>query len=68
VPFFFINNVDEVFRIFQYVSALSYVDGLKLFMIIESVEDCHRIQSACLQVWCSEQKFDLNGLNAANCK
>jgi hypothetical protein len=39
---FFINNVDKVFRIFQHASALGYANDLKLFMIIESVDDCHR--------------------------
>jgi hypothetical protein len=29
---FFINNVDEVFRIFQHASALSHADDLKLFI------------------------------------
>jgi hypothetical protein len=42
---FFNNNVDEVFRIFQHVSALGYTDDLKIFMTIESVDDCHRFQS-----------------------
>jgi hypothetical protein len=36
---FFINNVDEVFRMFQHVSTLGYADDLKLFMTIESVDD-----------------------------
>jgi hypothetical protein len=64
---FFINNVDEVFRIFQHVSAVGYGDDLKIFMTIESVDDCHRFQSDLdrLQEWCSGRKF---GLNAAKCK
>jgi hypothetical protein len=37
---FFIDNVDEVFRIFEFVSALGYADDLKLFMAINNVEDC----------------------------
>jgi hypothetical protein len=64
---FFINNVDEVFRIFQHVSALGYADDLKLFMIIESFDGCHRFQSDLnrLQGWCTGRKLDLN---AAKCK
>jgi hypothetical protein len=66
-PLFFINNVDEMFRIFQYVFALSYADSLKLFKTIKSVDDCHRFQSDLgrLQQWCSSRKF---GLNAEKCK
>jgi hypothetical protein len=44
-PVFYINNVDEVFQIFRHVSTLGYANDLKLFMTIESVEDCHRFQS-----------------------
>jgi hypothetical protein len=64
---FFINNGDKVFRIFRHVSALGYPNDLKLFMTIESVEDCHRFQSDLdrLQEWCSRRKF---GLNAAKSK
>jgi hypothetical protein len=46
-PLFFINNVDEVFQIFQHISALGYddlEDDLKLFMTIESIDDCHRLR------------------------
>jgi hypothetical protein len=59
---FFIYNVDEVFQIFQHVSAL-----LKFFMTIESVDYYHRFQSDLdrLQKWYSGRKF---GLNAAKCK
>jgi hypothetical protein len=44
-PLFFIYNVDEVFRIFQHVSALGYAGNLKLFTTIESRNNCHRFQS-----------------------
>jgi hypothetical protein len=66
---FFINNVDEVFRIFQLVFSLGYANDLKLFMNIESVYDCHRFQSDLqrLQEWCSGRKLGLT-LNAAKCK
>jgi hypothetical protein len=66
-PLFFINNVDEVFRMFQHVYALGYADDLKLFKTIESIDDCHRFQSGLdrLQEWCSGRKF---GLNAAKCR
>jgi hypothetical protein len=54
-PLFFINNVDEVFRMFQHVYALGYADDLKLFKTIVSIDDCHRFQSGLdrLQEWCS---------------
>jgi Reverse transcriptase (RNA-dependent DNA polymerase) len=43
-PLFFIDDVDEVFRIFEHFSALGYADDLKLFMAINNVEDCQRFQ------------------------
>jgi Reverse transcriptase (RNA-dependent DNA polymerase) len=61
-PLFFIDDVDEVFRIFEHVSALGYADDLKLFMAINNVEDCQRFQDDLdrLQEWCLRNKFDLN--------
>jgi lipid-A-disaccharide synthase-like uncharacterized protein len=58
---FFINNVDEVFCIFQHVSVLGYADDLKLFMTTESVDDCYRFQNDLdsLQEWCSRKKVRL---------
>jgi Reverse transcriptase (RNA-dependent DNA polymerase) len=44
-PFFFIDDVDGVLRIFEHVSALRFADDLKLFKQIVSVEDCQRFQS-----------------------
>jgi Reverse transcriptase (RNA-dependent DNA polymerase) len=66
-PLFFIDDVDEVLRIFHHVSALGYADDLKLFMTIDSLDDCHKFQTDLnrLQEWCSSNKFDLN---AAKCK
>jgi hypothetical protein len=57
----------NTFRIFQHVSALGYPDELKLFITIESVNDCHRFQSDLerMQEWSAGRKF---GLNAAKCK
>jgi hypothetical protein len=59
---FFIDDVDEVLRIFEHVSALGYAEDLKLFMTINSIDDCHKLQSDVdrLQEWCVKNKFDLN--------
>jgi Reverse transcriptase (RNA-dependent DNA polymerase) len=61
-PLFFIEDVDEVLRIFEHFSALGYADDLKLFMTIDSIDDCHKSQSYLdrLQEWCVKNKFDFN--------
>jgi hypothetical protein len=41
-PLFFI---DKVLRIFEHISALGYADDLKLFMTINSIDDCRKLQS-----------------------
>jgi hypothetical protein len=41
---FFIDDVEEVFQIFEHVSGWGYADNLKLFMAINNVEDCQRFQ------------------------
>jgi Reverse transcriptase (RNA-dependent DNA polymerase) len=66
-PLFFIDDVDEVLRIFEHVSALGYADDLKLFMTINNIDDCVKFQSDLnrLQEWCTKNKFDLN---AKKCK
>jgi hypothetical protein len=64
---FFKDDIDEVLRIFHHVSALGYADDLKLFMTIESLDNCHKFQTDLnrLQEWCSSNKFELI---AAKCK
>jgi Reverse transcriptase (RNA-dependent DNA polymerase) len=60
-PLFFIDDVDEVLRIFEHVSAMGFADDLKLYMSINNVEDCRGFQSDLDRL----QKFDLN---AKKCK
>jgi hypothetical protein len=61
-PFFFTDDVDEVLRIFEHVSAMGIADYLKLYMTINNVKDCRGFQSDLdrLQEWCIRNKFDLN--------
>jgi hypothetical protein len=40
----FIVAVIKVLVIFEHASILSYADDLKLYMTVETVEDCHRFQ------------------------
>jgi hypothetical protein len=58
-PLFFIDDVDEVFRIFKHVSAMGFAVDLKLYMTINNVEDCRGFQSDLdrLQKWCIRKKI-----------
>jgi hypothetical protein len=40
-PLFFIADINEVLGIFEHAS----VTNVKLYMTVETVEDCHRFQS-----------------------
>jgi hypothetical protein len=43
-PLFFIDDVDEVLLIFEYISAMGFADDSKLYMTINNVEDCRGFQ------------------------
>jgi hypothetical protein len=57
-PLFFIDDVDEVLRIFEHVSAMGFAVDFKLFMAINSVGICGGFQSDLnrLQEWCIKNK------------
>jgi hypothetical protein len=44
-PWSFIDDADEVLRIFEHVSALGCTDDMKLLISINNVEDCRRFQT-----------------------
>jgi hypothetical protein len=59
---FFIADINEVLGIFEHASVLGYADDLKLYMMVGTVEVCHRLQSDLghLNEWCLADRFDLN--------
>jgi hypothetical protein len=40
-PLLFIVDINEVLSIFEHASVLGYVNDLKLYMTVKTVEDCH---------------------------
>jgi hypothetical protein len=61
-PFFFIADINKVLGIFEHPNVLGFADDLKLYMMVVTVENCHRFQSDLddLNEWCLVNKFDLN--------
>jgi hypothetical protein len=61
-PLFFIADINKVHGIFEHASVLGYADDLKLYMTVETVEDCHMFQSELdrLNKRCLVNRLDLN--------
>jgi hypothetical protein len=61
-PLCFIWFVNRISMIFEYVRVLFYADDMKLFLPVESFQDCVKIQSDLnkLSEWCERNSLFLN--------
>jgi hypothetical protein len=60
-PLIVIADINDVLDIFENVRDLAYADDLKIYMRVDSIDDCRLFQQDLdrLQDWCCE-KYDLN--------
>jgi hypothetical protein len=58
-PFCFIWFVNRISEIFDYVRVLFYADNMKLFLPVNGIQDCLKIQSNLnkLSEWCDRNSW-----------